>query len=137
MPSLSCLSPIPTILKVVYDLHQVDPQNLRALRDTLLAHLERYHTGPRNIIVQLCLAISGLALQYPEWQSAVQQMIDSFGRIPAMVPTLLQFLTVLPEEISSNTRIPVTVSVSSRDYFPSSIRLSYRTKITKKDSKIC
>ena len=137
MPSLSYLFPIPMIVQVVYDLNQVDPQNLRALRDTLLAHLERYHAGPRNIIVQLCLAISGLALQYPDWKNAVPQMIDSFGRIPAMVPTLLQFLTVLPEEISSNTRIPVTVSVPLRDIVLLPIWLLHRTKISRKNSKIC
>jgi transportin-3 len=71
--------------------------------------LEVYHTGPRAITVQLCLALSGLALQLPEWQNPVQDMIDSFGRNPATVPMLLQFLTVLPDEISSNTRIPITV----------------------------
>jgi transportin-3 len=36
-------------------------------------------------------------------------MIDSFGRNAATVPTLLQFLTLLPEELNSNTRIPITV----------------------------
>jgi len=36
-------------------------------------------------------------------------MIDTFGSDPAAVSTLLQFLTLLPEEIDSNTRIPVTV----------------------------
>ena len=101
---------IPTILKVTYDLHQLDSRNVPALRNTLITNLERYQSGPRNILVQLCLAISGLALQYPTWTTAVQEMVDFFGRIPAMVPTLLQFLTILPEEIS-NTRIPITVGV--------------------------
>jgi len=41
-------------------------------------------------------------------------MIDSFGSNPAAVPALLQFLTLLPEEIDSNTRIPVTVSYFTR-----------------------
>jgi transportin-3 len=41
-------------------------------------------------------------------------MIDTFGRNPATVPTLLQFLTLLPEELNSNTRIPVTVRLSLR-----------------------
>lgn len=60
-------------------------------------------------MVQLCLAIAGLALQLPTWENPVQDMIDSFGRNSATVPTLLQFLTLLPEELTSNTRIPVTV----------------------------
>src|SRR5882762_10353086 len=97
------------ISQVTFDLSQVDQSHLLPLRDTLLTALERYQTGPRSVIVQLCLAISGLALQLPAWDSPVQGMIDSFGRNAATVPTLLQFLTLLPEELNSNTRIPITV----------------------------
>ncbi|KAJ6575016.1 armadillo-type protein [Mycena capillaripes] len=94
--------------KVTYDLHQVDPANLPSLRDTLIAALQRHHAGPRTIIIQLCLAIAGLALQFPSWTNAVQFMIDSFGRNPVTVPTLLEFLTVLPEELNNNHKIPIT-----------------------------
>lgn len=90
----------------------MDEANLLPLRDTLLTALEGYQTGPKTIVVQLCLAIAGLALQLPAWDNAVHNMIDSFGRNPATVPTLLQFLTLLPEELNSNTRIPVTVRPS-------------------------
>ncbi|KIP12509.1 hypothetical protein PHLGIDRAFT_97884 [Phlebiopsis gigantea 11061_1 CR5-6] len=95
-------------MKVTYDLHQIDGPNILALRDTLVSALKTYHTGPRSLLVQLCLALSGLALQTPAWKNPVQDMIDSFGRTPNTVPVLLQFLTVLPEELTSNTRIPVT-----------------------------
>lgn len=74
-----------------------------------MSALEKYHAGPRTLLVQLCLALSGLALQVPAWENPVQDMIESFGRNPASVPALLQFLTVLPEELTGNTRIPVTV----------------------------
>lgn len=84
--------------------------DLLQLRETLLKALETYHAGPRNILVQLCLAISGLALQLPAWDDPVQDMIDAFGRNPATVPALLQFLTLLPEEVTTNTKIPITVS---------------------------
>lgn len=94
---------------MTYDLSQVDQAHLIALRDTLITALRRYEAGPRSILTQLCLAISGLALQLPAWDNAVQTMIETFGRNPAAVPTLLQFLTLLPEELNSNTRIPVTV----------------------------
>ncbi|KAK0478249.1 armadillo-type protein [Armillaria novae-zelandiae] len=94
--------------KVTYDLHQVDTANLSSLRDTLLTALKSYQAGPRTIIVQLCLALVGLAVQYPAWDNAVQTMIDIFGRDPSSVPVLLQFLTLLPEELSSSTRYPVS-----------------------------
>ncbi|KAI0814905.1 ARM repeat-containing protein [Irpex lacteus] len=94
--------------KVTYDLHQVDSANLLALRDTLVRALERFQKGPKSIIVQLCLALSGLALQVPTWENPVQDLVDAFGRDPSTVPVLLQFLTILPEELTSNTKIPVT-----------------------------
>ncbi|KAI0673417.1 ARM repeat-containing protein [Trametes maxima] len=94
--------------KVTYDLADMSTPDLLQLRETLLKALETYHTGPRTILVQLCLAISGLALQLPAWDDPVQDMIDAFGRTPATVPALLQFLTVLPEEVTTNTKIPIT-----------------------------
>ncbi|KAI6008265.1 armadillo-type protein [Pisolithus orientalis] len=94
--------------KVTYDLHQVNAANLLPLRDTLITALDKYHVGPKAIITQLCLALAGLALQLPAWDNAVQTMIETFGPNPATVPVLLQFLKVLPEELTSNTRIPVT-----------------------------
>ena len=83
--------------------------DLLSLKDTLLTALHTYHAGHRTILVQLCLALSALALQLPAWEDPIQNMIDSFGRNPATVPALLQFLTVLPEELTSNTKIPITV----------------------------
>lgn len=95
---------------MTYDLSQVDRANQLALRDTLLNALEVYNGGPKNIIVQLSLAIIGLALQVPSWEQPAQTLIESFGRNPSTVPTLLEFLTLLPEEVNSNTRIPISVS---------------------------
>ncbi|KAF7320101.1 hypothetical protein MKEN_00794500 [Mycena kentingensis (nom. inval.)] len=95
--------------KVTYDLGQLDPANLPGIRDTFIAALERHHDGARTIIVQLCLAIAGLALQFPAWSpTAVPFMITHFGSNPSTVQTLLQFLTLLPEEVNNNSRIPIT-----------------------------
>ncbi|KZT05860.1 ARM repeat-containing protein [Laetiporus sulphureus 93-53] len=94
--------------KVTYDLHEMNVADIIRVRDTLLTALQTYHAGPRSILTQLCLALSGLALQLPSWEDPMQDMIDSFGRNPATVPAFLQFLTVLPEELCTNTKIPVT-----------------------------
>ncbi|PCH33868.1 ARM repeat-containing protein [Wolfiporia cocos MD-104 SS10] len=94
--------------KVTYDLHEMNSADVIRVRDMLVAALQRYHTGPRNVMVQLCLAIAGVALQLPAWEDPVQNMIDTFGRDPQTVPALLQFLTLLPEELYSNTKIPIT-----------------------------
>ncbi|KZW02101.1 ARM repeat-containing protein [Exidia glandulosa HHB12029] len=94
--------------KVTYDLAQLDASLLLPLRDTLIAALETYAAGPRRIIVQLCLALSCFALQTAQWEQPVQDMIERFGKNPATVPVLLQFLKVLPEEIMDSHRIPIT-----------------------------
>ena len=60
-----------------------------------------YHNGPRSVLVQVCLALAGLALQLPEWQNPVGDIIQQFGTDAAKVPALLQFLTILPEEMAS------------------------------------
>ncbi|RPD64848.1 ARM repeat-containing protein [Lentinus tigrinus ALCF2SS1-6] len=94
--------------KVTYDLADMSSTDLLGLRDTLLTALQTYHAGPRTILVQLCLAISALAIQLPAWEDPVGTMIDTFGTNPAAVPALLQFLTVLPEELTTNSKIPIT-----------------------------
>lgn len=95
--------------KITFDLEQVPTQQRVALRDTLLAALSAYASGPRVIQTQLSLALSGLALQLDEseWPTVVPGMIERFGSSPDTVPVLLEFLTVLPEEVITNHRIPV------------------------------
>lgn len=53
----------------------------------------------------------------------MEGLIDSYGQNPSMVPVLLQFLTVLPEELYSNTKIPVTVGPGVNFPNPSLLRL--------------
>ncbi|KZT44557.1 ARM repeat-containing protein [Sistotremastrum suecicum HHB10207 ss-3] len=94
--------------KVTYDLNQVEEPHIVALRDTLIAALTRYQSGPKVIQTQLCLALAGFALQVSQWEKSVQTLIQDFGRNPSMVPILLEFLTVLPEEVNGNTKIPIS-----------------------------
>ncbi|KAF8584964.1 ARM repeat-containing protein [Ramaria rubella] len=94
--------------KVTFDMSQVPAAQLLPLRDTLITALRGCAQGPRTVITQLCLALSGLALQLPQWENVVQSMHDTFGRDPASVPVLLEFLTVFPEELSGNSKIPVS-----------------------------
>ncbi|KAG8901213.1 Nuclear import receptor [Tulasnella sp. 403] len=93
---------------VTHDLHQLDTSQRAGLRDTLLAALRQYAAGPRPVLIQICLALSGLALQMKEWDNAVMDIVNGLGQDPTTVPALLQLLTVLPEEVTSNTRIPMS-----------------------------
>lgn len=95
--------------KITFDLEQVPSEQRISLRDTLLTALSAYASGPRVIQTQLSLALSGLALQLDEseWPTVVPGMIERFGSSPETVPVLLEFLTVLPEEVITNHRIPI------------------------------
>ncbi|KIJ45201.1 hypothetical protein M422DRAFT_779110 [Sphaerobolus stellatus SS14] len=95
--------------KVTFDLSQVPQEQLIPLRDTILTALRQCAPGPKTVITQLCLALSGLALQLPQWDNPVQDMINTFGGGAGEgVPVLLEFLAVLPEELMENTKIPVS-----------------------------
>ncbi|KAJ3091018.1 Nuclear import receptor [Quaeritorhiza haematococci] len=56
---------------------------------------------------QLCLALADLAIQMFEWTNPVQHMIEVFGKDKESVGCLLEFLTLLPEEITNNYKIPI------------------------------
>ncbi len=81
--------------------------------DTLLVALQGYVGGPRVIQLRICLALAAMALQMGEeqWPDVVGGMMQRFGNEPQTVGLLLEFLTVLPEEITSNHRIPIEVSL--------------------------
>ncbi|KAG9043201.1 Nuclear import receptor [Tulasnella sp. UAMH 9824] len=93
---------------VTHDLHQLDASQRAGLRETLTTAIQKYANGPRAVLIQLCLALSGLALQMKEWDNPVLDLINALGQNPVTVPALLLFLTVLPEEVAGNTRIPMT-----------------------------
>jgi transportin-3 len=83
-----------------------------SLRDSLLSLLSGYAaTGPQVINTQLCLSLAILAIQMPAWKNVVAQFVELFGNSADTIPTLLEFLTVLPEEVNNNNRIPIGVSI--------------------------
>jgi len=44
-----------------------------------------------------------------QWPIVIPEMIENFGRDPSKVGVLLELLTVLPEEVNTNHRIPIEV----------------------------
>ncbi|CAG8784427.1 17215_t:CDS:2, partial [Racocetra fulgida] len=94
--------------KITLDLHQLDGTARISLRDSLLELLYQYREGPRKIITQICLSLVALALQMPEWQNVLPQFAELYGKNPDTVKCLLEFLKVLPEEVNTNNRIPIS-----------------------------
>lgn len=96
--------------QVTYDLHQLDTTARQSLRDSLINQLIHLKSGPSVLITQICLTLNALAMQLPSWVDVVPQMIKLLGTDAEAAPCLLEFLTVLPEEVNGNYRIPITVS---------------------------
>ena len=81
-------------MQVTYDLVDMSPNDLLQLRDTLLTALQTYHAGPRTILVQLCLAISGVALQLPAQRGREDKSLELFFRVCFISNNLLLALLV-------------------------------------------
>ncbi|CAE6462311.1 unnamed protein product [Rhizoctonia solani] len=96
----------------------MDPAHREGLRNSLIAAVQQYAAGPRVVLVQICLALSAFVLQYPEWDNPVADLIGSLGQQPETVPALLEFLTIVAEEVTTNSRIPISVSTRSRPIPP-------------------
>ncbi|WFD33743.1 Nuclear import receptor [Malassezia cuniculi] len=95
--------------KITFDLEQLPQDSYPGLRDMLLHALAMYADGPRVIQTQLSLSLAALAIQCDEnvWPNVVPDMISRFGGSPGTVGVLLEFLSVLPDEVCSNHRIPI------------------------------
>ena len=89
--------------KIIYDLHQLQSDSLPSLRDTLMKSLINQ---PKVVLIYLCLSLSDLSLQFNDWLDPVNDMITNFSNTNPEI--LIEFLTVLPEEVN-NVRIPINV----------------------------
>ncbi|KAI5816867.1 armadillo-type protein [Pyronema omphalodes] len=94
--------------KITYDIHQLPPDQLVALRDSLITLLVAYRTGARPIRTQLCVCLAGLALQMLEWKDVIDLVVRALGNDATGLIVLLEFLTVLPEEVMEGRKISLS-----------------------------
>ncbi|KAG4304832.1 hypothetical protein PORY_001885 [Pneumocystis oryctolagi] len=87
--------------KINFDFHQLSSENLPLLRDSLLQLILLYHSGPKPIMIQLCVALAGLALQMLEWKDVIRDVVSVLGKDKSTWGCLLQFISVLPEEVDN------------------------------------
>ncbi|OMJ20908.1 hypothetical protein AYI69_g6045 [Smittium culicis] len=93
--------------KIINNFKELDPSSGISLKDSLIQHLVSSRNGSQALITQLCLALADLALQLVSWEDPVKEMIDNFTSDSSSISVLLEFLTVLPEEVDNNDRILV------------------------------
>ncbi|GAA99924.1 hypothetical protein E5Q_06627 [Mixia osmundae IAM 14324] len=95
--------------KVIHDLTDLDTAARFGLRDLLLGTLSSPQLNKEKVVVrQIALALAALLLQTPEWQNAVQSVIEQLGGSAQTLVALLIFLTVLPEEATNNSRLVIS-----------------------------
>ncbi|KAB8772366.1 hypothetical protein FH972_026656 [Carpinus fangiana] len=94
--------------KITYDLHQLPREQLQPLRDSLLSILAAAATGPKPIRTQLCVCLANLAIQMTEWKDVLQLVVSSLDSNAQSVACMLEFLHVLPEEVTEGRKIALS-----------------------------
>ena len=90
-------------------MNQIPPDALPALRDQVLALLKSFAKGPRPIRTQLCVCLAILAIQMTEWKNVVRDVVSELGNDADSHACILDFLRVLPEEVTEGRKINLTV----------------------------
>ncbi|TVY54947.1 Uncharacterized protein LCER1_G002268 [Lachnellula cervina] len=94
--------------KITYDVNQIPPDALPSLRDQLLELLKAFATGPRPIRIQLCVCLAILAIQMTGWKDVVPLVVSTLGNNADSYACILDFLKVLPEEVTEGRKINLT-----------------------------
>lgn len=94
--------------KVTYDLSLLPESSYPSLRTSLIQVFTKYNKPQDRLIrTQLSIALSLLALQDLAWTDATESIIEQLSS-PDLVLCLLDFLKILPEELSDVKRTTLT-----------------------------
>jgi len=103
--------------QITYDLHQLPAEALEPLRDSLITLLQTYSGGPRPIRTQICVCLASLAIQMPSWKNVLGTVGSALGSDSNGGDCLLDFLRILPEEVTEGRKVNLTVcSTQSTTY---------------------
>ncbi|RDW92098.1 hypothetical protein BP5796_01492 [Coleophoma crateriformis] len=94
--------------KITYDVHQIPADALPALRDQVLQLLKVFATGVRPIRIQLCVCLAILAIQMTGWKDVLSTVVSTLGNDADSHACILDFLKVLPEEVTEGRKINLT-----------------------------
>ncbi|KAK4499250.1 hypothetical protein PRZ48_009763 [Zasmidium cellare] len=91
--------------KIVFDFHQIPRESMPQLRDSLLSIVASYAKGPKPIRTQLCVCLANLAILMLDWKDVLQTVVSALGSDQAGISCVLEFLHVLPEEVTEGRKI--------------------------------
>lgn len=98
-----------TIAQIIFDLDQLPPDAVVALRDSVLNLLVAFASGPRPIQTQLCVCLASLAIQMVAWKDVLALVGSALGSSAG--DCVLEFLKILPEEVTEGRKINLSVCV--------------------------
>lgn len=102
--------------QITYDLiTQVPESDLPALRDQILLLLKKFAAGPKPVRVQLCVCLAILAIQLRSWKDVLPTVVSALGSDAQSAGAILDFLRVLPEEVTEGRKINLSVRGSPDD----------------------
>lgn len=64
-----------------------------------------YAKGPKPIRTQLCVCLANLAILMLDWKEVLQTVVSALGSDQAGISCVLEFLHVLPEEVTEGRKI--------------------------------
>lgn len=97
-------------MQITYDLStQISPSEFAPLRNQILLLLQRFAAGPKPIRVQLCVCLAILAIQMKDWDDVLPSVVESLSSSPESHAAILDFLRVLPEEVTEGRKITLSV----------------------------
>ena len=94
----------------MFDLDQLPPESIVALRDSVLQLIAAFASGPRPIQTQLCVCLACLAIQMLSWKDVLATVGLVLGSSAG--DCVLEFLRILPEEVTEGRKINLSVRIS-------------------------
>lgn len=88
--------------KIQYNFHELPVDTHESLRNSLLDHVDLLSQSSFNTVqTQIYIALSDLIMLMSSWENPVPEIIQRFTNPPDRMNALIEFLTILPEEINN------------------------------------
>lgn len=97
--------------KITYDLSQLgdNQESLINLKNSVIQLICKYNLSQDRLIrTQLCISLSQLSLQLIWWENAMDEILSNLSSNETLIPCLLEFLKILPEELNDVKKTSLT-----------------------------
>ncbi len=98
------------LFQIAYDVDQLDLQSRQSLLNSIVALLYTHRHSSKAMVTQLVLAMADLSALLLDYVDPIGLMIQTYSQDPDMISIILEFLTVLPEEVHDNRFLTNEVS---------------------------